>query len=101
MYQTYQMNKKIIFDRRKLEYSSKIKPIMLRGKQLVRSGSVVQLLSKTDTEYKLTFGKKFNKTPLYLLLFTDYLLVTKLKSRYHTISFNKLCIYLFIYSFIG
>lgn len=66
---------------RKLEYSSKIKPIMLRGKQLVRSGSVVQLSTKSDTEYKLTFGKKFNKTPLYLLLLTDYLLVTKLKSK--------------------
>ncbi|XP_018341072.1 PREDICTED: uncharacterized protein LOC108747791 [Trachymyrmex septentrionalis] len=68
---------------RKLEYSSKIKPIMLRGKQLVRSGSVVQLSTKTDTEYKLTFGKKFTKTPLYLLLLTDYLLVTKLKSNAH------------------
>lgn len=68
---------------RKLEYSSKIKPILLRGKQLVRSGSVVQLSMKTDTEYKLTFGKKFNKTPLYLLLLTDYLLVTKLKSNAH------------------
>lgn len=68
---------------RKLEYTSKIKPIMLRGKQLVRSGSVVQLSTKTDTEYKLTFGKKFTKTPLYLLLLTDYLLVTKLKSNAH------------------
>ncbi|GAB1869338.1 Ephexin-1 [Camponotus japonicus] len=68
---------------RKLEYSSKIKPITLRGKQLVRSGSVIQLSMKTDTEYKLTFGKKFNKTPLYLLLLTDYLLVTKLKSNAH------------------
>ncbi|XP_018406089.1 PREDICTED: uncharacterized protein LOC108782329 [Cyphomyrmex costatus] len=68
---------------RKLEYASKIKPIMLRGKQLVRSGSVVQLSTKTDTEYKLTFGKKFTKTPLYLLLLTDYLLVTKLKSNAH------------------
>ncbi|XP_018363032.1 PREDICTED: uncharacterized protein LOC108761149 isoform X1 [Trachymyrmex cornetzi] len=68
---------------RKLEYTSKIKPIMLRGKQLVRRGSVVQLSTKTDTEYKLTFGKKFTKTPLYLLLLTDYLLVTKLKSNAH------------------
>ncbi|XP_018053499.1 PREDICTED: uncharacterized protein LOC108690625 [Atta colombica] len=68
---------------RKLEYTSKIKPIMLRGKQLVRSGSVVQLSTKTDTEYKLTFGKKFTKTPLYLLLLTDYLLVTKFKSNAH------------------
>lgn len=68
---------------RKLEYGSKIKPIMLRGKQLVRSGSVVQLSTKTDTEYKLTFGKKFTKTPLYLLLLTDYLLVSKLKSNAH------------------
>ncbi|XP_020299694.1 uncharacterized protein LOC109863683 isoform X2 [Pseudomyrmex gracilis] len=68
---------------RKLEYSSKVRPIVLRGKHLVRSGSVVQLSTKTDTEYKLTFGKKFSKTPLYLLLLTDYLLVTKLKSNAH------------------
>ncbi|XP_011633265.1 uncharacterized protein LOC105424636 isoform X2 [Pogonomyrmex barbatus] len=66
---------------RKLEYVPKIKPIILRGKQLVRSGSVIQLSMKTDTEFKRTFGKKFNKTPLYLLLLTDYLLVTKLKSN--------------------
>lgn len=66
---------------KKLEYSTKIKPISLKGRHLVRSGSVVQLLTKTDPEYKLTFGKKFNKTPLYLLLLTDYLLVTKCKSN--------------------
>lgn len=66
---------------RKLEYSSKVKPIMLRGKQLVRSGSLVQLSTKSDTEYKLTFGKKFIKTPLHLWLLTDYLLVTKKKSK--------------------
>jgi len=74
-------NKLYVFNHRKLEFTSKIKPIMLRGKQLVRSGSVVQLSTKTDTEYKLTFGKKFTKTPLYLLLLTDYLLVTKFKSK--------------------
>nr|XP_012229085.1 PREDICTED: uncharacterized protein LOC105676070 [Linepithema humile] len=73
---------------RKLEYSSKVKPIVLRGKHLVRSGSVVQLSTKSDTEYKLTFGKKFNKTPLYLLLLTDYLLVTKLKSNAHDECYN-------------
>lgn len=37
---------------------------------------------KADMEYKLTFGKKFNKTPLYLFLLTDYLLVTKIKHKY-------------------
>ncbi|XP_076648849.1 ephexin isoform X2 [Halictus rubicundus] len=65
---------------RRLEYSSKVKPIPLNGKHLVKSGAVVQLLTKADAEYKLTFGKKFNKTPLYLLLLTDYLLVAKYKS---------------------
>ncbi|CAK9798682.1 NGEF [Anthophora quadrimaculata] len=68
---------------RKLEYSVKIKPILLRGKHLVKSGPVVQLSTKTDTEYKRTFGRKFNKTPLYLLLLTDYLLVAKYKSNTH------------------
>lgn len=69
------------FDRR-LEYSPKVTPIPLKGKHLVKSGPVVQLLTKADAEYKLTFGKKFNKTPLYLLLLTDYLLVAKYKSKY-------------------
>ncbi|XP_076757869.1 ephexin isoform X2 [Xylocopa sonorina] len=68
---------------RKLDYSVKIKPIALKGKHLVKSGPVVQLSTKADTEYKLTFGKRFNKTPLYLLLLTDYLLVAKYKSNTH------------------
>ncbi|KOC62561.1 Ephexin-1, partial [Habropoda laboriosa] len=68
---------------RKLEYSVKIKPILLKGKHLVKSGPVVQLSTKTDAEYKRTFGRKFNKTPLYLLLLTDYLLVAKYKSNTH------------------
>lgn len=60
----------------------KIKPIALKGRHLVKSGPVVQLSTKADAEYKLTFGKRFNKTPLYLLLLTDYLLVAKYKSKY-------------------
>jgi hypothetical protein len=66
---------------RKLEYSAKVPPISLQDRELIRSGTVVQLSSKSDTEYKLTFGKKFHKTPLLLMLLTDYLLVTKLKSK--------------------
>ncbi|XP_078046429.1 ephexin isoform X2 [Augochlora pura] len=65
---------------RRLEYSAKVKPIPLKGKHLVKSGAVVQLLTKADSEYKLTFGKRFNKTPVYLLLLTDYLLVAKYKT---------------------
>ncbi|XP_050581442.1 uncharacterized protein LOC126917995 isoform X2 [Bombus affinis] len=68
---------------RKLEYSAKIKPLVLKGKHLVKSGPTVQLSTKADAEYKLTFGKRFNKTPLYLLLLTDLLLVTKQKSNTH------------------
>ncbi|XP_033231680.1 uncharacterized protein LOC117182685 [Belonocnema kinseyi] len=68
---------------RKLEYSPKVPPVILRDRKLIRSGTVVQLLMKSDSEYKLTFGKKFQKTPLYLLLLTDYLLVTKLKANSH------------------
>ncbi|XP_029044050.2 uncharacterized protein LOC114876573 isoform X2 [Osmia bicornis bicornis] len=69
---------------RKLEYSAKIKPIILKGKYLVKTGPVVQLSSKADAEYKLTFGRRFNKTHLYLLLLTDYLLVAKYKSNHDT-----------------
>ncbi|XP_076547752.1 ephexin isoform X2 [Osmia lignaria lignaria] len=69
---------------RKLEYSAKIKPIVLKGKYLVKTGPVVQLSNKTDAEYKLTFGRRFNKTHLYLLLLTDYLLVAKYKSNHDT-----------------
>lgn len=75
------LNKQFCSNRR-LEYSAKIKPIVLKGKHLIKSGPVVQLSMKADTEYKLTFGKKFNKTSLYLLLLTDFLLVAKYKSKY-------------------
>lgn len=77
-------------NRRKLEYSTKVPPIDLRDRELIRSGPVVQLSTKADTEYKLTFGKKFHKTPLMLMLLTDYLLVTKLKSKsvYHILIRN-------------
>ncbi|XP_053625868.1 uncharacterized protein Exn isoform X3 [Plodia interpunctella] len=47
---------------------------------LVRSGEMTQLVWKTD-EMKLTFGKKFHKTPLYLFLFNDLLVITKKKSE--------------------
>lgn len=67
---------------RKLEYPAKMEPVSLQDKELIRSGLVTQLSSKADTgTNKLTFGKKFHKTPLMLMLLTDYLLVTKLKSK--------------------
>ncbi|XP_066591175.1 uncharacterized protein Exn [Prorops nasuta] len=68
---------------KKLEYPSKIKQVPLTDRCLVRSGPLVQLSSKADIEYKLTFGKRFQKVPLYLLLLTDYILVTKLKHNTH------------------
>ncbi|XP_015594715.1 uncharacterized protein LOC107267462 isoform X1 [Cephus cinctus] len=68
---------------RKLEYSAKVTPVSLRDKYLVRSGAVVQLSGRTDAEYRLTFGKKFHKTPLYIFLLTDYLLVSKPKISAH------------------
>ncbi|XP_014208674.1 rho guanine nucleotide exchange factor 16 isoform X2 [Copidosoma floridanum] len=64
---------------RKLEYPAKVQPVDLTDRELIRSGMVVQLLSKHDKESKLTFGRKAHKTPLHLVLLTDYLLVTKLK----------------------
>ncbi|XP_046831932.1 uncharacterized protein LOC124430003 isoform X1 [Vespa crabro] len=64
---------------RKLEYSAKIKTLALKNRRLIKKGPVIRLTTKADMEYKLTFGKKFNKTPLYLFLLTDYLLVTKIK----------------------
>ncbi|KAF7384864.1 hypothetical protein HZH66_011950 [Vespula vulgaris] len=68
---------------RKLEYSPKIKSLGLKNRHLIKRGPVIQLTMKADMEYKLTFGKKFNKTPLYLFLLTDYLLVTKIKHNTH------------------
>ncbi|KAF7386532.1 hypothetical protein HZH68_013664 [Vespula germanica] len=68
---------------RKLEYSPKIKSLGLKNRHLIKKGPVIQLTMKADMEYKLTFGKKFNKTPLYLFLLTDYLLVTKIKHNTH------------------
>ncbi|XP_017892898.1 uncharacterized protein LOC108632688 isoform X2 [Ceratina calcarata] len=74
---------------RKLEYSAKIKPIPLEGKQLVKSGRLVRLSTKNEKpEYKLTFRKRFAKTPLYLLLLTDYLLVAKYKSNTQDETYN-------------
>ncbi|XP_034940808.1 uncharacterized protein Exn isoform X2 [Chelonus insularis] len=66
---------------KKLEYSVKVPPIDLRDRYLVRSGPVTQICAKPGADYVLTFRKKYNKTPLYLLLMTDHLLVTKLKSN--------------------
>ncbi|XP_015120042.1 uncharacterized protein LOC107043182 isoform X2 [Diachasma alloeum] len=66
---------------RKLVYSAKVTPIDLRGRYLVRSGPVTQIMAKAGSEYVLTFRKKYQKTPLYLLLLTDYILVAKLKSN--------------------
>ncbi|KAI4498989.1 hypothetical protein M0802_005855 [Mischocyttarus mexicanus] len=68
---------------KKLEYSPKIKSIDLKNRYLIKKGPVIQLNMKADMEYKLTFGKKFNKTPVYLFLLTDYLLVTKIKHNTH------------------
>ncbi|CAB0028771.1 unnamed protein product [Trichogramma brassicae] len=65
---------------RKLEYSDKIAPLSLTDRELIRSGTVIHLSIKSDDK-KLTFGKKFHKTPLMLFLLTDYLLVTKLKTK--------------------
>ncbi|XP_044579012.1 uncharacterized protein LOC123261466 isoform X2 [Cotesia glomerata] len=66
---------------KKIEYTTKVPSIDLRDRYLVRSGPVTQILAKPGTEYVLTFRKKFHKTPLYLLLLTDHLLIAKLKSN--------------------
>ncbi|XP_061711876.1 uncharacterized protein LOC133521122 isoform X4 [Cydia pomonella] len=47
---------------------------------LVRSGEATQLVWKAD-ESKLTFGRKFHKTPLHLFLFNDLLVITKKKGE--------------------
>ncbi|KAK0160677.1 hypothetical protein PV328_008062 [Microctonus aethiopoides] len=66
---------------KKIEYSPKVPSIDLHDRYLVRSGPVTQIMAKPGTEYVLTFRKKYSKTPLYLLLLTDHLLVAKLKSN--------------------
>ncbi|XP_011303817.1 uncharacterized protein Exn isoform X2 [Fopius arisanus] len=66
---------------RKLVYSAKVPPVDLRGRHLVRSGPVTQMMAKSGSEYVLTFRKKYQKTPLYLLLLTDHILVAKCKAN--------------------
>lgn len=46
---------------------------------LVRSGDLTHFMWKVDDQSKLTFGKKFQKTAVYLFLFTDLLIITKKK----------------------
>lgn len=52
--------------------------IAIPNRWLVRSGSVIHMLPKSE-EIKLTFGKKFSKTTLHLFLFNDLLIVAKSK----------------------
>lgn len=64
-----------------LEFSKNVTPIPIAdGKRwLVRSGLLTHMTLRTDETILTTFGKRFNKVPLYLFLFNDLLLVTKLK----------------------
>ncbi|XP_044008400.1 ephexin-1 [Aphidius gifuensis] len=79
---------------KKLEYSSKIIPIDLTGRYLVRSGCVKTILSKTGTDYVLTFRKKYQKTILHIFLLNDYILITKIKTNdcYIVIDACKRCL---------
>lgn len=64
----------------KMEFGKGVSSIDLKtpGRWLIRSGSVVHMLPKSE-EIKLTFGKKFSKTTLNLFLFNDLLIVAKPK----------------------
>lgn len=62
---------KLMFDEKK--QNSKIQ------RWLVRSGDLTHLTWRVDDQSKLTFGKKVQKTVVYLFLFTDLLIITKKK----------------------
>ena len=63
-----------------LEFAKGVPPIEIisENRWLIRSGMVTHMQQRTD-EIKLTFGKRFAKINLYLILFNDLLLVTKPK----------------------
>ncbi|KAJ3642091.1 hypothetical protein Zmor_024907 [Zophobas morio] len=65
-----------------LEFAKGVPPIEIisENRWLIRSGMVTHMQQRTD-EIKLTFGKRFAKINLYLILFNDLLLVTKPKSE--------------------
>lgn len=63
-----------------IDFPKTIKPIKIisGNRYLVRSGQLIHMQNRAD-DVKLTFGKRFNKVPLFLFLFNDVLLVTKCK----------------------
>lgn len=65
----------------RLEYPKGMAKLELESgsRWLVKSGTLTQITTRSD-ETILTFGKKFVKIPLYLYLFNDLLIITKMKS---------------------
>ncbi|GJQ82198.1 hypothetical protein Trydic_g15767 [Trypoxylus dichotomus] len=58
--------------------------LMSEGRWLIKEGRVTQLLTRGD-DGKLTFGKKFIKKPLYIFLFNDLFIVSKITDDNFTV----------------
>lgn len=72
---------------RQIEFPATIRPLAIlpvgikptpgtKARALVRRGELTHLLWRGD-DGKLTFGKKFTKTSIYVFLFTDLIVFTK------------------------
>lgn len=85
---------------RQIEFPSDISPLPIvpmgipapnsRRRALVRRGELVHLIWRGD-DGKLTFGKKFTKSTIYVFLFTDLLVLTKKKSDDSYLVFDYCC----------
>lgn len=85
---------------RQIEFPSEISPLPIvpmgipapnsRRRALVRRGELVHLVWRGD-DGKLTFGRKFTKSAVYVFLFTDLLVLTKRKSDDTYLVFDHCC----------
>lgn len=85
---------------RQIEFPSDISPLPIvpmgipapnsRRRALVRKGELTHLIWRGD-DGKLTFGKKFTKSAVYIFLFTDLLVLTKRKSDDTYLVFDYCC----------
>lgn len=77
---------------RQIEFPQSIRPLAILPvgipaagisptRSLVRRDELTHLVWRGEDNGKLTFGKKFTKTPVYLFLFTDLLVLSKKRSE--------------------
>ena len=54
-------------------------PLISASRWLVKRGEVTRIWWKDNVEAKLTFGRRLNRQPLWMFLFTDMLVIAKKK----------------------